>query len=73
VKIGPLKQETDARRITAADMKCMRKTAGYVWTDYKTNTDTAKELNITLDLDKIQEYRRNNNNKKLAEETRGDF
>jgi hypothetical protein len=37
----------DARRITAADMKCMRKTAGYIWTDYKTNTEIAKELNIT--------------------------
>jgi hypothetical protein len=27
----------DARRITAAEMKCMRRTAGYTWTDYKTN------------------------------------
>jgi len=54
VKIGPLKQETDARRTTAAEMKCMRKTAGYAWTDYKTNTDTAKEPNIAPDLDKIQ-------------------
>jgi len=27
----------DARRLTAADMKYMRKTAGYIWTDYKTN------------------------------------
>jgi len=25
----------DARRITAAEMKYMRKTAGYTWTDYK--------------------------------------
>ena len=40
-------------------MKYMRKTAGYAWIDYKTNTDIAKELNITPDLDKIQEYRRN--------------
>jgi hypothetical protein len=27
--------------------------------DYKTNTQTAKELNITSVLDKLQEYRRN--------------
>jgi hypothetical protein len=41
-------QERDARRITAADMKYVRKTAGCIWTEYKTNTETAKELNITL-------------------------
>jgi hypothetical protein len=37
----------DARRATAAEMKYMRITAGYTWTDHKTNTETAKELNIT--------------------------
>jgi hypothetical protein len=35
------------RRITAVDMKYMRKTAGYIWTDYKTNTEIPQELNIT--------------------------
>jgi hypothetical protein len=30
------------RRITAAEMKYMRKTAGYIWTDYKTNAQIAK-------------------------------
>ena len=40
-------QARDARRITAADMKYVRKTAGYAWTEYKTNTETGKELNIT--------------------------
>jgi hypothetical protein len=25
----------------------MRRTAGYTWTDHKTNTEIAKELNIT--------------------------
>jgi len=25
------------QRITAAEMKYMRRTAGYIWTDYKTN------------------------------------
>jgi hypothetical protein len=43
----------DARRITAEEMKYMIKTAGYIWTDYKTNTEIAKELNITLVLYKI--------------------
>jgi hypothetical protein len=28
-------------------MKCMRNTAGYTWTDHTTNTEIAKELNIT--------------------------
>jgi ABC-type ATPase involved in cell division len=34
----------DTRRITAAEMKYMRRTAGYIWTDYKRNTQIAKEL-----------------------------
>jgi hypothetical protein len=42
----------DARRITAAEMRYMR-TAGYIWTDYKTNTQIAKELKITSILEKI--------------------
>jgi hypothetical protein len=28
-------------------MKYMRRTAGYTWADYKTNTQIAKELKIT--------------------------
>ena len=48
----------DARRITAAEMKYMR-TAGYTWTDYKTNAQIAKELKITPILDKLLEYKRN--------------
>jgi hypothetical protein len=40
-------------------MKYMRKTAGYTWTDYKTNTQIAKELKITPILDKLLEYKRN--------------
>ena len=49
----------DARRITAADMKYMRRTAGCTWIDYKTNTQIAKELKITPILDKLLEYKRN--------------
>ena len=37
----------------------MRTTAGYTWTDHKTNTEIAEELNITTVLDKIQQYRIN--------------
>jgi len=40
-------------------MKYMRRTAGYIWTDYKTNTQIAKELKITPILDKLLEYKRN--------------
>jgi hypothetical protein len=49
----------DARRIIATEMKYMRRTAGYIWTDYKTNTQIAKELKITPILDKLLEYKRN--------------
>jgi hypothetical protein len=34
-------------------MKYMRRTAGYTWTDYKTNTQIAKELKVTPILDKL--------------------
>ena len=40
-------------------MKYMRRTAGYTWTDYKTNRQIAKELKITPILDKLLEYKRN--------------
>ena len=36
----------------------MRRTAGYTWSDYKTNAQTAKELKITPILEKLVEYRR---------------
>jgi hypothetical protein len=39
-------------------MKYMRRTAGYSWTDSKTNTHIAKELKITPILDKLLEYKR---------------
>ena len=48
-----------ARRIAAAEMKYMRRTARYTWADYKTNSDIAKELEITPVLDKLLEYKRN--------------
>ena len=39
-------------------MKYMRRTAGYIWTDCKTNTQIANELKITPILDKLLEYKR---------------
>jgi len=43
----------DARRITAAEMKYMRRRrTGYTWTDYKTNAQITKKLKITPVLDK---------------------
>jgi DNA-binding CsgD family transcriptional regulator len=39
-------------RITAAEMKYMRRTAGYAWAHHKINTEIAKKLNITQVLDK---------------------
>ena len=48
---------SDARRITAAEMKYMRRTAGSLGTDYKTNAQIAKELKITPILDKLLEYK----------------
>jgi hypothetical protein len=40
-------------------MKYMRRTAGYIWIDHKTNKETAKELNMTPVLDKTQDCKRN--------------
>jgi hypothetical protein len=49
---------SDTSRISAAEMKYMRRTAGYTGTDCKTNTQIAKELKITPILDKLLEYKR---------------
>jgi len=35
------------------------RTAGYIWTDYKTNAQIIMELKITPILDKLLEYKRN--------------
>jgi len=39
-------------------MKYMRRTAGHTGTDYKTNAQIAKKLQMTPNLDKLQEYKR---------------
>ena len=38
----------DARRIIAAETKCIRITAGLIWTDYKTNTEIANYYNYLV-------------------------
>jgi len=35
----------------------MRRTAGYIWPDHKTNAQVAKELKIIPVLDKLLEYK----------------
>jgi len=45
----------NARRITAAEVKYVRNTAGYTWADCKANIEIAKEISVTAVLDKIQE------------------
>ena len=37
----------DARRITAAEMKCMRRTAGYTWTNFGQITGVQEKLDTT--------------------------
>jgi hypothetical protein len=46
------------RRVKVAEMIYMRKTAVHIWPD-KTNTEFAKELNVTSVFDKIQDNKRN--------------
>jgi hypothetical protein len=38
-------------------MKYMR-TARYTWADHKTNTETARELNVTPILDRTYDYKK---------------
>jgi len=47
------------RRIEGAEMKLLRRLAGYTLYDHKTNDYIRRELRITGILDKIDEYRRN--------------
>ena len=54
-----IKARDARRRIRAAKMKYMRKTAGYIRMCYKRNTEIAKKLNLTPVLDKLQDCRRN--------------
>ena len=53
------RHRAEASRITATEMKYTRKTAGNSWGEHETNTEIAKEINITPVLHKIREYSRN--------------
>ena len=44
---------SDARRITAAEMKHVRRTAGYTWIDYKTNAQIANGLKNNTNFGQI--------------------
>jgi hypothetical protein len=41
---------------TAAEMRFMRTTAKYIWSDYKRNYDTLKELKTEPVMRKIKKY-----------------
>jgi hypothetical protein len=43
IEVGTITARS-TRRITAAEMKYMRKKSGYTWIDYKINIEIAKEL-----------------------------
>jgi hypothetical protein len=47
----------DKSRLTAAEMKFMRKTAKYTWRDHKTNEEILNELEVTSILYKITSYK----------------
>jgi hypothetical protein len=50
-------REQDKSRITAAEMKFMRKTAKYTWQDHKTNQEIMKELKTNPVLEQINNYK----------------
>ena len=47
----------DESRITAAEMKFLRRTAKYTWQDHKRNEDILTELKVVPALEKIYDYR----------------
>ena len=52
VKLGLLKQG-DARRITAAEMKYMRRTAGCTWADHERNNTNYKGIKNNTNFGQI--------------------
>ena len=51
-------RKTDKKRITAAEMRFLRRTAGYTLLDRKRNTDILDEIKTTPILRKIRNYRK---------------
>jgi hypothetical protein len=54
-KLGAI-TEQGRSRITSAEMKNMRKTAKYMWQEYKTNEDMSSEPKINPVVKQIQNY-----------------
>jgi hypothetical protein len=50
-------KEQDNSRITAAEMKFMRKTAKYTWQDHRRDQDVTEELQIRPVVEKINNYK----------------
>jgi DNA polymerase III gamma/tau subunit len=48
----------DASRITIAEMKYIWIAAEYTQADHKTNTERARELHVTLILDRMYDYKK---------------
>jgi len=48
----------DVRRITTAEMKYMRRTAGYIWDGLQNKCTNCKRAKIITILDKLLEYKR---------------
>jgi hypothetical protein len=46
----------DKPRSISAEMKFMLRTAGYIWLDFKQNTEILEELKVTPIQDKISNY-----------------
>jgi hypothetical protein len=47
----------DKSRVTAVEIKFMKKTAKYTWRDHETNEEILNELKVTSILDKITGYK----------------
>jgi hypothetical protein len=47
----------DKSRLTASEMRFMRKTAKYTWRAHKTNEEITNELKVTSVFDKITSYK----------------
>jgi hypothetical protein len=47
----------DKAGLISAEMKFMRRTARYIWSDFKQNTEILEELKVTPIQDKISNYK----------------
>jgi DTW domain-containing protein YfiP len=47
----------DKGRLISVEMKFVQRTAGYIWSDFKQNTEILEELKVTPIQDKISNYK----------------